>query len=258
MIIELEDKLYRLRVKLNDINIKEYDKINKFIKEQPQWIKNILQEVEDDVDYEVLFEFEKKVVAMLSDIPKELLDKCAFGDVHLCFEEAKEIILSCLKGIYSDTITFFTWGERFNAPKKDTDITGVSMYCSEITALQMCEASDLQIATGYQYANNIISILFCDKYDEKECKNKAKWLQDLPMSIAAGCMAHLSLFHEYCRKNYPNVYGGRGKETPLSGFGWGGRILWLAGSVENVEKVNNMNAYEFIRQLSYKIAENES
>lgn len=258
MIIGIEDKLYRLKTGLQDVSIKEYAEVEKIVKDTPAWFRNIMQDIEDEMDIEILLDYEKKIVSVLLDIPEDVIERCAIGDIHLCAEASKEIVLSCIRGIYAEPLEMFVWGDKFNAPQKDTDIAGNIMYCSEITALQICEASDLQIATGFEYANNIVTILCCDKYDEKEAKRKAEGLKDMPVSIAAGCMAHLSKFHEYCLANYPNVYGGRGKETPLSGFGWGGRILWLAGSVENVEKVNNMNAYEFIRQLSYKIAENES
>ena len=254
MTIELEDKLYRLRTHLTDISLKDYIEVEEFIKSAPQWIKNLIQGIEDEMNVEEFFTFERDVVLKLSDIPDELLNRCDLGSIHLCFEASKEIILSCLQGIHSKPIDLFTWGEVFKAPVTDTDIAGNTMYCSEITALQMAEASDIHIQSGYRFANNIISILFCDKYNEKECKKRAEGLKDLPMNIVAGCMTHLSRFHEYCRGQYPNVYGGSGKETPTSRFGWGGRILWLG----DAEKINNMNAYEFIRQLSFKIAENES
>ena len=128
-----------------------------------------------------------------------------------------------------------------------------------MTALELCEVTDLQMADMWLFGKNIFTIL-CrpsgEKYNEKVSKDRARDLNPL-MSDILEVYAKVGQFHAYCREQFANVYGGGGKENKLSSFGWGGRILWLAED-STVEQVEQLNAYEFIRRLSFKSAKYES
>ena len=267
------DKYYLVCETWDDIPLSVFLTLNEKVNSCPKWYKNILLDIEDDVDINEMFAFQKDVLEILSSIPRSILDKCTFLDVFTVFDTyLKKFVISCLDEIAFEPkmITSFVNDDvHLFLPAFDTDISGKTIPLSHITALELCEATDLHIAgealpTGqFSYAANVVSIL-CrkegERYDEAVSKERARKMKDMPMSFVLEVFWALTACHMYAKENYRNVYQGNrgnGKISPMSDFGWNGKILWLADGVENVEKVNEMNCYEFLRQLSFKIAKNE-
>jgi len=263
MIIEI-DKRYNLITNWEDLGYKRCADLDDYIKSLPEWVKMMLMDEEppegSPVDPLKMFEVYAKCLEILSDIPYDVLSHVAFMDLLPTFDFIRALVVSMLGNVYVDLhdIDGFVYDNEYYAlPVSDTDITGAVVPCAEITALEFCEASDLHQA-GYRYAGNIVSIL-ChktgEKYDEKICKERGKW--DIKMPIVFEVLQKLTSVHEYAKKLYPNIYkAGKGKASAINNFGWMGKILWLGG-VENKEKIEQMNVYEFIRLLSFKLAENE-
>ena len=67
---------------------------------------------------------------------------------------------------------------------------------------------------------------------------------------------------DYLASVRSNVFaskGGGGKlNKDLAQFGWYGHVLFLADGVQNIKLVEQMNLYDFLTALSYKIARNEA
>lgn len=84
-------------------------------------------------------------------------------------------------------IVEFEWnGEVLRLPTTTEDSEGVNIQCEEISAEQLCQATDLHIAGSLRYAATIVALL-CKPEGEifcmKRALERAKTMNRLPMSI---------------------------------------------------------------------------
>lgn len=262
MIIEL-DRRYTLASNWIDVSYKQAADLQEYLNGLPMWLQKTIQGEDtesEDFDARKVFEVQAKCLAILSDCPYEKWSKVALMDLVAIYDVIQYIIVSMFGEVYislTDREGFMHDGVYYSLPKSGKDIAGNEMPLSSITALEFCEASDLHQA-GYRYAGNIVSVLcrrIGEPYNEEICKERGRW--DLKMDLVYDVLSKLSQAHQYASSIYPNIYkSGKGKPSKINSFGWMGKILWLGG-VENKEKIEQMPVYEFLRLLSFKLAENE-
>lgn len=252
------DREYNIFQNWNDIKHSDFMKIVNVVQSFPEGIKSALKGIEADFELADYLDCQKAMLEVCSDIPRSILDRCAILDVNTFFESLRYIVDSILIAPVFAPLGKMHFGE-YVLSRSDLDVVGNEQPLSEMTALEMCEVADLQMSDMWLFGKNIFTIL-CrpvgEKYNEKVSKDRAREIDPL-MSDILEVYAKIGQFHAYCKGSYPNLYGGGGKENKLSGFGWGGRILWLAED-STVEQVEQLNAYEFMRRLSFKIAKYES
>lgn len=275
--LKIGRKKYEICSTWYDVNLLRCVRLDTYVRSLPEWLHRFLKEG-DDSEVEnpfLVIDAYLSFLEILSNIPATQLKTCALSDIKNLYEQYTQHFVVSMFGSVSYLRTgiksFKVGGMEYCLPVSDVDLSGNVMPGCDVTALEICEVSDLHLSgytqpTGpYTYAANIASILCRPEGEpyfgnERICKQRAERFATLPMPVVFEVYSILVGIHKYASNLYPNLYktaSGTGGKSKTMDFGWGGKIMWLAGGVENDSFVERMNAYEFLRRISYKIAENE-
>jgi len=197
--VEINKEQYQVCNGWEDLNLSKMIELNTLATSYPEWLRDVHSETETELTGEQALEFDifiKKAFGLLSDIPLEILYQTKSIELMALYNTVLfKFVYGCL--YHPDfnpagLVKFEHKGETYYLPTSDTDVVGNLMPCVNISALELCESTDLQNAGNemsegkFAFAANVIAILCRKKnepYDEKVCKDRAAEFMDLPMPI---------------------------------------------------------------------------
>ncbi len=197
--IEINKEHYDIWNTWSDPTLSKIIELGTLVNSCPAWLKDLHCEKETELTELQATEFDvfvKKVIGIMSNIPINIVYQTSPIELMALYNSVLfKFVYGCM--FYPDFkpagITKFEHkGETYYLPSCDKDVVGEPMPCVNISALELCESTDLQNAGremesgNYTFAANIISILCRKKnepYDENVCKDRANVFLSLPMGI---------------------------------------------------------------------------
>lgn len=130
------------------------------------------------------------IVALMSDVPREELrqtDPYQIADLVTRYLSPFAVSVIFEPVFVPSGMERFEWnGELLTLPRSEMDIEQAVMPFADVTAEQLCQATDLHVAGSLRYAAMIVAVL-CRQADEpfsmSRARRRAAGMQKLPMSI---------------------------------------------------------------------------
>lgn len=150
----------------------------------------------------------------------------------------------------------FRWkGKTLRYPRTGTGFGGEAVYFENVSAAELCEATDLYLAGKWEYAPLIVAVL-CrrsgEKFDETAAVKRARQMKKLPMRVVRRLYELLMLAHAQLRIVYPACY----ERTPSSWTGggcsgpsprWSELLKWMARyAPSEIGTAGRMNCRDFL------------
>lgn len=206
----------------SEITLNKAIELKKYIDTDcPEVLTNYYEELTKDEKYEIelsekeriktLPEFYGGVLSILSNIPKEVVDRILWEQRTHLFNQYLNYFVIHL--IYTDNTLkpypnkYFTHnGTNYYLPKAE-EALGTMIEAYETHMVEFAEASDVQVAMGEVIGGNIEGLktmiaIYCrpkgEEYDEKKALERAASFGDLTMDIALGVF--------FCILGYVNQY----------------------------------------------------
>lgn len=227
--------------------------------------------------------FYEDAIAVLSDIPKEVLTKTYKIDVKEMYER---LIFPFVFGVLFYPITeiedideFTLMGETYYKPKEKV-VMGISRPFNDEHAAVFCDASDVDSnckknKAKYSMAELIIAIIYRKKndiYTDKEAIETSEQFKNLvTCDIYNSAIYQLSKTNNTLKQLFPNLYqkgdakvSSASDSSGLSDFGWFSSIKSVAtmgilnqSTLTPLESVRQTNLYDFMTVLSSMKADND-
>ena len=198
--IFINNQCYSCPTSWDDITLQQAVALDEFTENLSKEVKDRLaakyepsaeRDIPDTDSQTMLQIFEQKLFALLCKIPENVVQQTDPKQINRIVDQ---YLIHFATGMIFEPdyeprhIQSFEWeGERLFLPKSDTDLQNIEMPLAQVSAIELCEATDLYNADRILQAAMIIAIL-CrpegEQYDENKAKLRAKTMGTLPMSIA--------------------------------------------------------------------------
>lgn len=152
----------------------------------------------------------------------------------------------------------FDWrGEQLCMPETLSNFEGEPMPLAEVSALELCEATDLYHADRWRYAPLIAAILCrppAEEYDEKKVRERAEGMKTLPVTVIQALYDRLQEAHRVLKMHYPLGYQKLATKRTADPMTWKELLLW-AGHFDllEVERMQRLNGYDFLAWVHSRI-----
>lgn len=243
---------------------------------------NQLEVFAKDLDEELFYRFSCRILSVLSDIPKDVIDGINKVDILLCYETyLMPFVFGCLYyplDKMEDLKEFTTMGETFKAPKEQEVMGTLRAFANENTEV-FCDASDIDSngkrnKSKYDNAELIIGIVYRrdgEEYSEETAMENARFFNHLTCDVYHAAIYQLSKVNVTLKGLFPNLYQkGNAKASKasnvsgLTDFGWFNSIMTIAKmgvlneeGLTPLESVRKSNLYTFMTVLSSMRADND-
>lgn len=227
--------------------------------------------------------FYKKAIAVLSDIPNDVLNQTHAGDLRVMYNR---LIFPFIFGVLfypldeiEDIEEFEVMGVTYRRPDEKI-IMGTNRPFHDEHAAVFCDASDVDSSckknnAKYSMAELIIAIIYRKKgeiYTEKEAIEIADNFKDIvTCDIYNSAIYQLSKVNNTLKTLFPNLYqkgdarvNSASQSSGMSDFGWFSSIRSVSelkildqSGLTPLESVRQTNLYDFMTVLSSMRAEND-
>lgn len=154
--------------------------------------------------------------------------------------------------------SFWHHGRRYCYPATGRDVMGIATPLSGLSAIELCQVSDIILSGNIALAP--LAVVICcrlkrEAYNEARAQRRADHFAQLPASIYWELWALVSAAHQCLKSNFPECYGKESSgETTTKGAVWCDSLVALAvGNPGTLTYLQQMNGYDFVHLLNESI-----
>ena len=267
--IKIADQSYQCPTEWGDITLADAVRLQQMVAELPAEVKAHFTFGDDEQPGELsetisesLCRLGRDMLMSLAKVPEDVAERVEPTDllaaVKVYFGEFIVSLLGTPITQPTGLTSFECAGKTFRLPAIGTDIIDNPTPLHNISAVELCEASDLVANSDLRLAPVVVAIL-CrpegESYDEDVVRERARSFAELPANIYMELLYLLNGAHDYLRAVNPLCYGkGTDGDGKAEASTWYDRMLLVAGDrPSELSVVKQTNAYEFMGLLSGRI-----